>query len=667
MSEEGGRRVASTAVSEGAGERTGVSPVALLLGLALCPGVSFIVAYAELVVAQMQVGILQFPPAVIGVFLFLTGVNALLRRVSRRLALTPAEMVVIYCMMLMASMITSRGLMEKWLPPLVSTNYFSSAANRWMEIFGPHLKAWAVAFDPLGEARQPAASGFYEGLWPGERFPWRAWARPLAAWSVVIGCIFFAFLCLATILRRQWVDHEKLTFPLTLVPLELATGGRRSGLFRSILLYAGMLPPVFVFTLNGLHEHYPRVPWLPLEHNVNQLFLYRPWTDMDGTTAYLSFAAVGFAYFIPTDILLSLWLFFVLGRLGDVVMSAFGYRMEGMPLYPGRMYRNYQVLGAYVVLFAYQIRTGAPLLRQVVRKAVGRARALDDGNELLPYGVAFWGLLASTLGAIVWCRALGMSWVMAVIEIVVYLFLVVVVMARSVAEGGVLMTETSFRPVDLVPLVTSKARLGAPTLTALALTDAVFTRDLRGLLVTGFLDGLKMSDGVGMRRRALLLPLVSSVVVSVVAACAIMLWISYKWGGTTLYYYAYRGNSLWTFSDAQAAMSAPVGRHPVALPWFLVGLVVAGLSATMRTRFSWWPLHVLGYAMMSSWTMYVLWFPMFVAWVVKGVVLRYGGGKMFRQLRPAFVGLILGEFGMAAVWATYSALTRRRGPFFPWP
>lgn len=640
---------------------------AILFGLALCPGVCFIVAYAELVVAEMQVGIMQFPPAVIGVFLFLTALNGVLRRLKPRLALTPAEMVVIYCMLLMASMITSRGLMEKLLPPLVSTDYYAGDANKWMKTFGPYLKPWAVAYDPLGEPRQPAAKWFYEGLPAHQAFPWRAWIRPLAAWSIVVGCVFVAFLCLAALLRRQWVDNEKLSFPLTIVPLELATGGKQSGLFRSGLVYLGMAIPGVVFTFNGLHELYPQVPLLRLEHNINEFFLYRPWSDMEGTTALLSFAAIGFGYFIPTDILLSLWFFFMVGRLADIVMSAAGYQLEGMPLYPGRLYRNYQVLGAYVILLGYQIRTSLPHVKQVWLKATGRGARIDDRGEFLPYALAFWGLVLSTVGAIVWCRVLGMSWLMAVIEIFVYLYMVVLVMAKGVAEAGLLMTETSFRPVDLVPLVASKADLGPRTLTALALTDAVFTRDLRGLLLTGMLDGLKLSDGVGVGRRSLLLPFLSAMVLSTVAACAIMLWISYKWGGTILYYYVYHGNSLWTFTDAQGAMYAPVGRHPGALPWFGVGLAVALGTALLRARYWWWPLHPLGYALHACWSLWVLWFPILVAWVLKSVILRYGGGKAFVRLRPLFVGLILGEFGMAAFWATFTAITRKRGPFFPWP
>ncbi|HUV05009.1 MAG TPA: DUF6784 domain-containing protein [Armatimonadota bacterium] len=77
-------------------------------------------------------------------------------------------------------------------------------------------------------------------------------------------------------------------------------------------------------------------------------------------------------------------------------------------------------------------------------------------------------------------------------------------------------------------------------------------------------------------------------------------------------------------------------------------------------------LHPLGYALCGSWTMIVFWFSCFVAWVVKSLVLRYGGMRMYVKARPWFLGMILGEFGMAVVWTLISAVTGAPTPEFPW-
>ena len=39
-----------------------------------------------------------------------------------------------------------------------------------------------------------------------------------------------------------------------------------------------------------------------------------------------------------------------------------------------------------------------------------------------------------------------------------------------------------------------------------------------------------------------------------------------------------------------------------------------------------------------------MFFTVLVAWMIKSMVLRYGGPRLFHRLRPFFLGLILGEF-----------------------
>ncbi len=41
--------------------------------------------------------------------------------------------------------------------------------------------------------------------------------------------------------------------------------------------------------------------------------------------------------------------------------------------------------------------------------------------------------------------------------------------------------------------------------------------------------------------------------------------------------------------------------------------------------------------------------------------------KTYSLLRPLFLGLILGEFSQAVLWATIAGIYRTPAPFFPWP
>lgn len=646
----------------------GISLKAILVGVigvcAVCP----IVAWAELVIQGIQIGILQFPPVLVGLFVVVVVGNLALRRICRALGLNSAEIMIVYCMMLIATMIASRGLMDKWFGTLAAVNYYTTDEDGWRALYYPYIKPWMVPWDPHGPAKQPVTKHMYEGLFHGEPLPLHVWVTPIAAWTVLILFIFTGFLCLAALLRKQWVDAERLPFALAQLPLEMVREETGGPFIRNKLTWLGFALPATIFTFNGLHIVAPAVPELALVHVLNNyLPPGRPWTEVQWTPAYLSFAAVGFSYLLPTDLIFSLWFFFLFTRFQDLVAAACGARLDYMPLYPTHLIQGYQVMGAYFLLVFYLARVSRPYLRQILRKAVFNDPSVDDSREMIPYRIAFIGLIVSFVGSVAWCIFAGMSLWMAALQVFVYLFIVAIVMARSVSEGGLLMTETSFRPMDVVSLFSSRTVLGPGNLTALCFLDAVFARDLRGLLMTGFMDGLRISDGVQLRRRSLLWAFVIAIPVAMVVAGAFHLWIPYRRGAVTLYSYVYAGNSVWGFQNNVAAMRGYDYYNWLAPVCFAAGAAFTAFLAAMRAAFAWWPLHPLGYAVSASWTMIVFWFPCLLAWVVKGLILRWGGMRLYVAARPLFLGLVLGEFTSAVCWTIFSFITRAPAPFFPWP
>jgi len=90
----------------------------------------------------------------------------LLRRLSKKLALTATELIVIWCMMLVASGIPSSGFLRYHLFMLVSPFYYATPENEWQELFYQYLPDWLVVKD------SKAAKYFYEALPSGEAVPW---------------------------------------------------------------------------------------------------------------------------------------------------------------------------------------------------------------------------------------------------------------------------------------------------------------------------------------------------------------------------------------------------------------------------------------------------------------------------------------------------------------
>jgi Family of unknown function (DUF6785)/Domain of unknown function (DUF6784) len=656
----------------------------LLVGTVAMAVVVLIVSWAELVTGKIMIGFLQLPPVVLPLLFLLIVLNRVLRRWAPRAALVPPELAIIFVMMVLASMISSRGVMEDLLPTLAGLNYYADG-NGWAAQYFPHIKPWMVPWDPNGPPKQEVTRAFYEGYFYGEPIPWRAWVGPVLVWSVLLGAVFCAFLCLATILRRQWSDQERLAYPLVQLPLEMIREdptGAAGAILHSSGFWSGFALAFGVFLLNGLHQSYPTLPEVATQIDVRSMFPTKPWSDMSMLTVFVSLAGIGFFYLLPTDLLLSFWFFFLFGRVQEVIASAAGMEPQSFPHAGARHFVGLQTVGSFLALAGYLFWIARGQFRRVMRRAlgvgqagsppVGQAGSLPhpsgDRHEMMFYRWAFFGLIGSCGVITVWLWLAGMAPWMVLLEMGGYIFIQAIIMARAMAEGGMLMSEGSFTPFDILGAFTSKSVVGASNLTVLAFTHSMFTRDLRGLTLTGFLDGQKLAEGAGLNLRRLLVGIVFALVVAFLMALALQLWLPYRKGAAIqLYGYAYRSNNIAFWREFAPFMAGEIHYQPDAPFWLAVGAAATALLSLLRLRVPWWPLHPLGYAMCCSWTVIVFWFPMFVAWLIKSLVIHYGGMRLFTKLRPFFLGLIFGEFTCATMWTLLAIFFDIPVPAFPWP
>lgn len=180
---------------------------------------------------------------------------------------------------------------------------------------------------------------------------------------------------------------------------------------------------------------------------------------------------------------------------------------------------------------------------------------------------------------------------------------------------------------------------------------------------------MKFTDGVRVKRRSLLGVFVLAFVLALGVSGYLHIMLPYKLGAVQMYSYVYTGNPRLAFNNATAQLDHATPTLPF---WntinFFIGAAVTVVLATLRTRLFWFPFHPLGYALSGCWTMMVFWWPCFVAWLLKVVILRYGGMKLYARLRPFFLGMVLGEFTTAILF-TLPALYNRFTPTpdFPWP
>ena len=218
---------------------------------------------------------------------------------------------------------------------MVGPFYYATAENRYDTVFLPTF--------PTGwrRATPPSSRGLFES-W-GFGVPWQAWLIPLAAWTAFTLATYVLMLCVLTIFRRQWIERERLLFPLVAVPLEViepAPRGAGSNEFfrnpyhvdrpdlrlRSALLQrpatatSRSLPQAELFIIGG--KPVPTAPW------------GRPWNAIGTLQFQFAPLIVGLSFLLTREVSLSLWLFYWLANLETVLGTAVG--LDGVGVAVGR-------------------------------------------------------------------------------------------------------------------------------------------------------------------------------------------------------------------------------------------------------------------------------------------------------------------------------------------
>ncbi len=599
----------------------------------------------------------------VGVFFFLViltlGVNLVLKLVRQRWMFRQAELMLICCMMLVASTVPSSGLMRNWLPLMAVAPYLSQRPDLFWE--DDVLEVAPKGILVSNDMKSAASKKFFEGTPKGEivRVPWDRWARPFLTWGVYIWLYYLATIFLCAILRKQWVESERLIFAVARVPLDLTEGSREGRvLFPAMRSKAFLIAAALTFVfglirlaplLLGAEEGWRvRVPLLEALRDI-------PGTYVTGSDGRIFPLALGFAFLVPSDVSLGIW-FFHLFAWGQTVMA---YRM-GRPFEGGRVGRfaSWQQSGAFLALTAGMLWMARRQLWAVARKAFGRAPGVDDSREPIGYRLAFWGLVLSLGGIVAWNVRFGLT-LWAALALAPLTFTVVLVHSRMVAQGGLIFSQQSWAPSAFLHSITGGRIFPGPAALVARMQGAFLINDTREILGPYVMNSLRISSVFEKHRRLLLPAMVVALMVALPAAgYASMKWVYYDHGGVNLA--ASPGNTrgwIGKFEGIHRMISTPGQSAKVSYGGLASGAGFMALLMFLRGTFYWWPIHPLGFAMAASWSSRELWFSFFLGWLAKVLILKFGGGKMLREARNFFLGVIITESVMVGLATFVSLLT----------
>ena len=580
---------------------------------------------------------------VVFVLAVLAAVNSVLKKISRRLAFSSAEMLLIYAMVAIAAALAGHDMVPNLVGVMGHAWRFATPENDWVHTFIPYLPKSLNVSDP------GALKALYEGnssLYVDGH--WLVWLMPAVQWIGFIVVLVFVMMCVNTLVRKQWIERERLTFPIVQLPLSMTEP--KGDIWRNKLFWLGFGVAFGIDLLNGLALYAPDLPSIDVtarSHSLYGMVFPKPWESL----SWLAFSfypfVIGLGYLLPVDLSFSVWFFYLFWIAESVVTSAFGLdAISGFP------FAHQQQIGGYMAVTAALIWSSRAYWKQVWLKLKNESSELDDSDEPMSYRAAVAGALVGVGFLAVFMMRIGLSPLLAVVAFVIY-FIMAIAITRMRAELGPPVHDIYYSGPDHI--IASGAGLGR-----LSNRDLVglsyffwFNRAQRSHPMPIGIESMKMAHSTRSSQKKFLWAIMAAALVGTIAIFWIYLHLGYHYGwhskcflGGAFAQPSFRQLDNW-WKRAPEAMGPNWGGNAAMLGGFGFTMFLS----YMRFRVLSWPFHPIGFAISGSYSMSRVWFPVMIAWFCKSLTLRFGGLKLYRSALPCFLGLILGEMCMGSIWS----------------
>lgn len=609
-----------------------VSRRSVLIGLALTIVICLFATDTTYRLRASRVSLGHLPMSLWLPFLLLFLGNRILQILRPRWSLNAGELGLVLCMGFIGGAFPTKNIAGRLVAVLATPYYKATPENRWGEYVTEHLRPWSVPGN-----RDGAITHLWEGLPKGQPVPWEAWAAPLFWWFTLLFALFFACLCIAVILRKQWVEHERIVFPLARLPLMMISdpGSGAIPLFNNRRFWTGFGIGIFVLAWNVLPRFSHRVPYIPLGPTFSSALSLGH--DFPPLQIKFNFVVAAFGYLTNLEVLLSVWLFHVLSLLEIGLTNRLGIAVSSE--YHGGVLL--QQAGGFTALVFLGLFIARKHIAGVFRSLWRRQPGMDDRDELLSYRAAVVGLFLSLAYAVAWLHALGIS----ILAVTVQLGLLLVFflgLSKIVAETGLVYIETPQRTQALTAAI-----LGTQVQTAdhvgMALSANV-VESHRQYILPSLVHVARIQHSFRWSRSRATAALCAAFVVGFVASVAYTLNLCYSATGAAniRHVYVFGGYGLRMFNRVVTWAGAPPTFTGTELAFLTAGVLGTLLLGMLRLRFPWWPLHPVGFTVGYAFPVRVTAFTVFLVWAFKSLVLRFGGIALYRSFQPFFVGLLMG-------------------------
>lgn len=630
---------------------------AILVGLLLIPINSYWIFMTEIIRYQGHPTTISLFYSSIFNLLVLIALNSLLRKFAPRWVFTQSELITIYVMINIGSALVGHDSIQILVSMMPYAAAFQTPENKWGQLFANRLPDWLVVKDPI------AIKHFYHG---GQSFlnpeNFHAWIIPILCWSAFIIVLGGMFLCMNVLLRKQWTEREKLSYPLVQLPLDMTIEG--APLFKDRLLWYGLAIAAAIDIINGLAVLYPSIPAVPIKPpDMSFALAPRPWNAIGALPIRFYPFGIALGMLLPVDLLFSCWFFYWFWKAEVIATAWLGY--DSIPQMP---FINEQSFGAYMGIAIFAIMVSRRHFIDLAKHFIGRKPDIDDKDEPISYNAAMRFILFGALFLTIFSWKAGLSmWLIPPFFLIFFAMSIAVTRMRAelgppahdLHNGG---------PDRILTALLGPKTIGTSSQSVFSMYFW-FNRAYRSHPMPFQLEGFKMAERTRTSYRGLYVAIAIATVFGTFVAFAVILGLLYQRGAASaslgppnvpLIF----GSEPWNRMESWVKSPASPDTHVASA--IVVGFIMTIVLNSLRMKMAWFPFHPVGYAVSSSWSMNLLWLSMLVAWIVKLLMLRYGGLKLYRRALPFFLGVILGECIIGSFWTIWG-ITFNLPSYAFWP
>ena len=163
-------------------------------------------------------------------------------------------------------------MMQTLVPVIPNGFWFATAENEWQQLFWRYLPSWMTLSDlSVLQDFYDGESSFYSMRYLA------AWWEPVLWWTIFLSVLIWVMICLDLLLRKQWIERERLTYPIVRLPIEMTYSDGR--LFKNKMLWAGFAIAASIELINGIHAFFPTFPEIPVRKvDLGIYFTEKPWS-----------------------------------------------------------------------------------------------------------------------------------------------------------------------------------------------------------------------------------------------------------------------------------------------------------------------------------------------------------------------------------------------------